>query len=142
MPGCSGGKLVVSMRRLGHRKLPMGRGFPAGHRADWKVGSVVRFLGSDLFLAELLSGHEPCWTATGPSVAARADIVAAARRDGGRSAGRFMGSHLFLFELPSEHEPSRGASDAGFAARGDIVAAARRDGGRSGDGRFMARESE
>ena len=37
-------------------------------------------MGSGLLLVELPSEHEPCWTATSPSVAACAAIVAAARR--------------------------------------------------------------
>ena len=96
------------------------------------------FVGSALFLTDLLGGHEPMSESRAPR---GPDSRQGWSSDGASwnsalRGGGFVGSHLFLAELLSEHEPLRGASDAGFVARGDIGAAARRDGGRSGGGRF------
>ena len=71
---------------------------------EWDGG----FMESDLFLVELPGGREPFRTASRPRLAAaRADLEAAARRDGGRSERvRFMESvDNQRFNAHWTHEP-------------------------------------
>ena len=61
-----------------------------------------------LDLADLLRGHELRQSASGLSFAVRADIVAAARRDGGRSAGpRSMRGLFGLADMLGGDRPDR-----------------------------------